>query len=99
VDKALTSGLDIPPAIIHAFQVATIQLARSAPYRFPKEDRDISTVTISCNADDLERIRERVRQMRSEIAEIACSSENANRIFQINTQIFPLSKQISGSDT
>jgi uncharacterized protein (TIGR02147 family) len=98
IDAALTCGSDVPPAIIHAFQVAMMQLAQSAPYRIPKEDRDISTLTISCNAADLDRIRERVRQMRAEITEIACASEHADRIFQINTQLFPLSKTIPEHD-
>ena len=96
VDQALTSGPDVDPAIIHAFQVATIQLAQSAPYRIPREDRDISTITVSCNDEDLARIRERVRQMRAELVEIACASEHPDRVFQINTQIFPLSKKITG---
>ncbi|MBN1578196.1 MAG: TIGR02147 family protein [Chitinispirillaceae bacterium] len=98
IDPALTSGPDVDPAIIHAFQVTMMQLAQSAPYRIPKEDRDVSTLTISCNEADLARIRERVRQMRAEITEIACESENADRVFQINTQIFPLSKKISGGE-
>lgn len=98
IDAAITSGTDVDPAIIHAFQVAMMQLAQSAPYRIPKEDRDISTLTISCNAADLAKIRERVRQMRAEITEIACASENADRVFQINTQLFPLSKTIPESD-
>lgn len=94
VDPALTSGPDIDPAIIHGFQTATMQLAQSALHRFPKEDRDVSTVTLSCNAKDLARIRERVRQMRAEITEIACASENADQVFQVNTQVFPLTKRI-----
>lgn len=97
VDKALTAGADVPPAIIHGFQIATMQLAQSAPYRFTKDERDISTITISCNSRDLPRIRERVRQMRSEITEIACESNNADQVFQINTQIFPLTIRIPGS--
>lgn len=97
IDKALTAGSDIPPAIIHGFQIATMQLAQSAPYRFTKDERDISTITISCNSNDLPRIRERVRQMRSEITEIACESSHADQVFQINTQIFPLTKRIPGS--
>ncbi len=97
VDPAITSGTDVDPAIIHAFQVTMMQLAQSAPYRIPKEERDISTLTVSCNAADFARIRERIRQMRAEITEIACESNNADRVFQINTQIFPLTKSIPGA--
>jgi uncharacterized protein (TIGR02147 family) len=99
IDSTLTSGPDVDPAIIHGFQIATMQLAESALHRFAKEDRDISTVTLSCNEKDLERIRERIRQMRSEIAQIACASENADKIFQLNTQFFPLVGGIARRDT
>jgi uncharacterized protein (TIGR02147 family) len=98
VDLTLTSGPDVDPAIIHGFQIATMQLAETALHRFPREDRDISTVTLSCNQKDLARIRERIRQMRSEIAQIACESENADKIFQLNTQFFPLIGGAARSD-
>jgi hypothetical protein len=32
--------------------------------------------------------------MRAEIIEIACASKNPDQVFQLNTQLFPLSKQI-----
>jgi hypothetical protein len=75
-----------------------MQLAQSALYRLPREDRDISTLTLSCNARDLARIRERIRQMRAEITGIACESENADQVFQLNTQFFPITKKISRGD-
>ena len=98
VDAALTSGPNVDPAIIHGFQTVTMQLAQSALHRFAKEDRDISTLTLSCNVRDLARIRERVRQMRSEITEIACASDNADQVFQLNIQFFPLTKLIIRGD-
>lgn len=91
---AITSGTDIDRALIHGYQIATMHLAQSALYRFTKEERDISTVTVSCSAADYVRIRECVQKMRAEITEIACESKNADQVFQINTQVYPLSKKI-----
>jgi uncharacterized protein (TIGR02147 family) len=93
VDAALIAGPGVDPAIIHGFQAATMRLAEAALHEFPKSERDISTVTLSCNVKDLDRIRERIRQMRDEITEIACASEDANGVFQLNTQFFPLTKK------
>lgn len=98
IDAALTSGPNVDPAIIHGFQTTAMELAQSALHRFPKSDRDISTVTLSCNTRDLTRINERIRQMRTEITEIACSSDNADQVFQLNTQFFPLTKKIIRGD-
>jgi uncharacterized protein (TIGR02147 family) len=98
IDAALISGPGVDPAIIHGFQIATMRLAESALHDFPKEERDISTVTLSCNSRDLNRVRERIREMRDEITEIACVSENADSVFQLNTQFFPLTRQIPRGD-
>lgn len=93
-DNAITAGSDIDRALIHGYQVATMQLGQSALYRFQKEHRDISTMTVSCNKNDLSRMRECISKMRKEVTEIACNSTNADQVFQINTQLFPLSNII-----
>ena len=95
IDAALISGPGVDPAIIHGFQTVTMRLAEAALHEFPKSERDISTVTLSCNSKDLDRVRQRIRQMRDEITEIACASQDADGVFQLNTQFFPLTKKIS----
>jgi uncharacterized protein (TIGR02147 family) len=92
--SAIRAGHDVDPAIIHGFQLVTMQLGQSSLSRFDKEERDVSTLTVSCNASDLPRIKECIRKMRSEITEIACESNNANQVFHINIQAFPLSRKI-----
>lgn len=91
---AIRAGSDVDRAIIHGYQIATMQLGQGALCRFDKDDRDVSTLTVSCNAADLPRIKECISKMRSEITEIVCESNNANQVFQINVQFFPLSKKI-----
>ena len=91
---ALTSSPKIDPSVIHNFQFITMQLAQSAMHRFPRKERDISTVTLSCDRKSFQYICERVARMRAEIIEIACASKNPDQVFQLNTQLFPLSKQI-----
>lgn len=98
-NAALKSGPTIDPAVIHQFQGAAMQLAQSALYSFPREERDVSTVTLSCDQKSFERIRERIAQMRAEIIEIACASKEPDQVFQVNSQVFPLSKRVYRSDT
>ena len=95
--NAITSGSDIDRALIHGYQIATMQLAQSSLYRFGRDERDISTLTVSCNAKDLQRIRDSISKIRSEVTEIACESKNANQVFQINIQFFPLSRTMGES--
>jgi uncharacterized protein (TIGR02147 family) len=94
----LTSSPAIDAAVIHNFQFNTMQLAQSSLHRFPKEQRDVSTVTLSCNQESLGRIRERISEMRSEVLQIACECRQPDQVFQLNTQFFPLSGQVQRGD-
>ena len=94
----LTSSPAIDAAVIHNFQFVTMQLAQSSLHRFKREERDISTVTLSCDQEAVGRIRERVAEMRSEVLKIACSCKKPDQVFQLNTQIFPLSGQVKRGD-
>jgi uncharacterized protein (TIGR02147 family) len=91
---AIRAGNDLDRAIIHGYQTATMQLGQSSLCRFDKDERDISTLTLSCNAADIQRIKDSISKLRAEITELACDCSNANQIFQINVQFFPLSKRI-----
>ncbi len=91
-NAVLTSGHKIEAAVIHNFQFVTMQLAQSSLHRFRKEERDVSTVTVSCDEESFRRICETITDMRSKVLEIACACKKPQRIFQLNTQIFPLSK-------
>jgi uncharacterized protein (TIGR02147 family) len=87
---AITAGGDVAAALIHNFQTATMQLGESALDRFPREARDISTLTISCNAADLSRISTYIAGLRDKVTELACNSTDADQVFQLNIQCFPL---------
>jgi uncharacterized protein (TIGR02147 family) len=94
----LTSSPAIDAAVIHNFQFVTMQLAQSSLHRFKREERDVSTVTLSCDQEAIGRIREKIAEMRSEVLKIACACKNPDQVFQLNTQIFPLSSQIKSVD-
>ncbi|HEX2958187.1 MAG TPA: TIGR02147 family protein [Chitinispirillaceae bacterium] len=94
--SAIRAGTDVDRALIHGYQIASMQLGQSSLCRFDKDERDISTLTVSCNAADFQRIRDSIAKLREEITEIVCESKNANQVFQINMQLFPLSKKMEG---
>jgi uncharacterized protein (TIGR02147 family) len=94
-DKLITSaGARIEPACIYHYQADTMGLAAEALHRFDKEDRDISTVTMSINADAMARIRKRTEQFRTEVMSIARTGARPDRVVQLNVQLFPLSEPV-----
>lgn len=95
-DSFVTSGEKWHAAAIRDFQKETINLSSQALDIYPKELRDISTVTVALSAKDLPEIRERIRQFRQSIL----SLENDNvpdTVFQINIQVIPVTQTLGGA--
>lgn len=75
---------------VRAFQKEMSLLAASAIERIPKDQRDISTLTLSTSAACLVAIRERLTEVRHEIMEMVKKDGDAEEVFQLNFQVFPL---------
>jgi uncharacterized protein (TIGR02147 family) len=94
-DKLLTTGEKWKGVAIRGYQRDMIRLAEGALMNYPKEERDISTLTLGVSEDDILKIKEILRRARQEILAIA---ENANRreyVYQLNLQLFPLSVNLT----
>lgn len=63
----------------------------------PREDRDISSVTISVSCAALEALKQRIAAFRQEILQMAESLGPAEQVVQLNVQMFPLSLKKEGS--
>jgi uncharacterized protein (TIGR02147 family) len=90
-ERNLTTGMKWYSRAIENHQRDMIRLAGEAIGRFPKEARDISTVTMCLDEKMLPEIREHVRQFRSSLINMVNSYSGAGRVYQLNMQLFPLS--------
>jgi uncharacterized protein (TIGR02147 family) len=77
---------------VRAFQKEMSLLAAEAIDRVPKEQRDISTLTLSTSAECMEAIRERLNEVRHEIMEMVKKFGTADEVYQLNFQVFPLTR-------
>lgn len=89
---AVTFGDGWRSVAVREFQRHTFDLAQNALDEIPVEERDISSLTLSLGEDSFREIRERIALFRKEILAVARSEKNANRVFQVNFSIFPLSE-------
>jgi uncharacterized protein (TIGR02147 family) len=87
----LTTGDTWESVAIHAYQVAISELAASALDTVPKEERDFSTLTMALSEEAFGKIREIIKQARTEIAAVEKACTGPDRVYQINFQCFPLS--------
>lgn len=91
-DVRITTGNEWRSAAIHSFQKETISLAEESLDRVKKELRDISSITISANQEDLEQLREMAREFRNSIHQMKTGRSKSDTVFQINLQIIPLTE-------
>ncbi|HMD67412.1 MAG TPA: TIGR02147 family protein [Chitinivibrionales bacterium] len=90
--SAITTGENIRSLSVANFQQETMRLAQEALDRYPREERYIGTVTVGASAGAFEQIRKVLLDANEKIAEIANADADADRVFQVNLQAFPLSK-------
>jgi uncharacterized protein (TIGR02147 family) len=94
-DAFVTSGEKWTSVAIRDFQKESIMLSAQALERYSKEERDISTVTITLHEDELAEVRDRIRQLRQSI--LAIDNDTVpNRVYQLNIQLFPVTQPIRG---
>ena len=89
-DEFITTDGVVKAMAVKSFQKEVCKLGMEAIDRVPKQDRDISTLTISTSRACLEAIRERLTEFRREIMDLVGKEEKAEEVYQINFQIFPL---------
>jgi uncharacterized protein (TIGR02147 family) len=87
----ITTGEHWKSIAIRSFQEQSVRLAGEAFNRYPQGERDISTVTIAVSRDDMDEIRRVTSEYRRTVLQIASASDRADRVYQLNIQLFPLS--------
>ncbi len=99
-DAVITSGASVvKPFAIRNFQLATLGLAKTAYERFSRDERELSTLTMSIDKTTYSLIQKKVAKLRLEIMELARSVQEPEQVYQLNMQLFPLSGKKEGADS
>ena len=93
-NKTVTTVPHIPLVAIHNFQLATMDLAKEAIDRIPRDKRSISTLTLSLSKEVYKEIEDKLAIFRREVLDLVKHDKNRiDRVYQFNFQIFPLAKE------
>lgn len=92
-DKIITTGERWQSLAIEEFQEQMIDLSKQSISRFPRDSRDISTITMNLCQDDFLKIRSVLKESRQKILKIVDEAEASDAVYQLNMQLFPLTKQ------
>ena len=88
----LTTGDEWRSIAIRKFQEETTRLALESFKNHSPSTRKMSTLSISINEEDLNLIDDLTKEYRKSILKIVDETEAPNRVYQLNIQLFPLSK-------
>lgn len=91
-DRLVSTGDGWKGAAIRSHQREMIRLSERAVDEIPREERDVSSLTLPFSASLLEVARERLRAFRQEMLALSGECEKEDRIYQLNLQFFPVAR-------
>jgi uncharacterized protein (TIGR02147 family) len=91
-DRFLSTGEEWQSIAVRRFQQDTIMLASQALDRIDKEYRDISTVTVTLSAEAFCEAKERIRQFRRDMLDLANREGRPGGAYHMNIQLIPIGK-------
>jgi uncharacterized protein (TIGR02147 family) len=91
-NQFITTGESWDSIAIENFQREMLHLAEESINTIPKRDRETSTITVSVSWPCFEAMKERLREFRKELLEMARIERDPDGVFQVNFQIFPLTR-------
>ena len=89
-DSFVSTGGNWRSDAVKNFQKDTILLAHDSLTNHPPSLRDISTVTMTFNMDDISLLREKIKEFRTDLLRLSQEGTNDSAVFQLNVQLFPL---------
>jgi uncharacterized protein (TIGR02147 family) len=89
--KALATDTEVQSVALAKFYLSCTKLTANALENLPRDKRNISGLTLGISKKSYDEIVSRVNRFREEIAEIANRDEEADRVYQMQFALFPLS--------
>lgn len=96
-DPLVTTGSGPLGHHVVNYHRAMISQALRALDEVPRDERDISSVTLSVGERALPELKQRISAFRAEILQMAEAYGPAERVIQLNIQLFPLSARKEGT--
>jgi uncharacterized protein (TIGR02147 family) len=94
-EKNVTASSEGMAYAVHAMQCKMINLAGESIDRFGPHERNVSGVTFAVNRECYERISNEVDAFRKKIIAIVSDAEEADQIYRLNVQLFPMTWKLN----
>ncbi|MBN2037160.1 MAG: TIGR02147 family protein [Chitinispirillaceae bacterium] len=91
-ERVVSTPSEVLSVAVTTYHKNVLHLAREAIERFPPEERDIRSVTLGVASEGYAEVKKRLEMFWKELLAFAETQHKATRIFQVNLQMFPLSR-------
>lgn len=91
-DPHLTAGGEAKARAVHAYQKQILELAGDSLARYPRHERDVSTITVPVDDQSFAAIVDILRECRRQIQKQADSTTKPGRVMQLAMAFFPVSQ-------
>ena len=91
-DPDIATEDEVKSFLVKSYHAQMLRLAAWAQEEVPIRERDISSVTFAIRESELPALKKQLQLMRKELRAFAAEPGKAERIVQVNMQMFPLSK-------
>ena len=92
-ERSLSTGYGASSAHIAAYLRQCMDLADSAMDRFPRNERNVSSVHFSVSEETYRKIEQETRNFRRRIMSLAEGEAKPARVYQFSVQVFPISRR------
>lgn len=91
-DSLLTTGDEVDSLNVANYHKQVARLAQGAVDRSDRDLHELAAMTVGVDKETFEKIRDRVRSFRREIIDLVDSAGETDRVYQLNVQLFPVSR-------
>ena len=96
--QSISSGSEITSLSVRDLHSQMAGLAIEALENVPREERDVSGLTLGLTVDAYNCIVRELADFRRRVVAIATENPSADRVYRLNLQLFPLSKPLHGEE-
>ena len=91
-NQFMTTGDTLREMAIKNYQQETIKMASESLFRHKKQDRDISTVTMSMARGTMPTVVEKIRDFRQDLIKYCDDTKDHDSVYQLNVQMYPMTR-------
>ncbi len=91
-EPSLTTGHQVTSLAVGNYHRQMLTRAAESIELVDREERDISALTVCINEDTVDELKNRIRAFREVLLEICDTEEDPRVVYQVNFQMFPLTR-------